>query len=91
MAQDPKKPTTLEQMADVFGYELKRRPLRPPEVSEMTGLAVATLQDQRVDGTGIRYFKQGKFIYYSELDVLEWLVAGERYSTTRNPARLAAA
>lgn len=91
MSHDPKKPTTLEQMADVFGYELKRRPLRPPEVSDMTGLAVATLQDQRHDGTGIRYFKQGKFVYYSERDVLEWLIAGERYSTTRNPAQLAAA
>lgn len=82
---------TLEQMADVFGYEPKRRPLRPPEVSELTGLAVATLQDQRHDGTGIRYFKQGKFVYYSERDVLAWLIAGARYSTTRNPAQLTAA
>lgn len=90
MSHDPKK-LTPELMAEVFGYELKRRPLRPPEVSAVTGLAVATLQDQRHDGTGIRYFKQGKFVYYSERDVLEWLIAGERRSTTRNPAQLVVA
>lgn len=82
MKTDPQS-LTIDQLADTFGYELKRRPLRPPEASALTGLAVATLQDMRHDGTGPRYFKQAKFIYYSERDLLEWLVAGERRNTSQ--------
>lgn len=89
MNTEPTKPT-LAQLAARFNVQLKGRPLRPPEVAAITGLSIATLQDQRHDGTGIPYFKQGKFVYYSEVDLLHWLAAGERTSTSDRPALLAA-
>jgi hypothetical protein len=66
-----------------FNIVPKNRPLRPTDVAEMTGLSVATLQDQRHEGTGIPYFKRGRFVYYSERDILDWLLAGERRSTSQ--------
>jgi predicted DNA-binding transcriptional regulator AlpA len=77
---------SLEELAAVFGYPLKRRPLRPTEASELTGLAVATLQDMRHDGTGPRYFRRARFVYYAERDLLEWLVAGARRNTSESLA-----
>lgn len=77
---------SIDELAARFNIRLRYRPLRPPEVSELTHLTVATLQDQRHDGTGIPYFKQGKFIYYAERDVLEWLAAGERRHTSEVPS-----
>jgi hypothetical protein len=75
---------TLEQLADIFGYQLKRRPLTALESAELRGLKLNTQEHERVQGRGPRYFRANGRIYYSERDILEWLVAGARYSTAEN-------
>jgi len=84
------KPTadhlTLEQLAAIFGWQLRRRPLTTDEAAELRGLKRNTLEHERTTGSGPRYFKQGRIVVYAERDVLEWLVAGARRSTAENVA-----
>jgi predicted DNA-binding transcriptional regulator AlpA len=77
-------PPSLEQLAAVFGYQLKGRPLNTDEAAELRGLKRNSLEHERSTGAGPRYFKQGRIVVYSERDVLEWLVAGARRSTAEN-------
>ncbi len=85
------KTLTTDQLADLLGYQLKRRPLRAPEAALLMGLAPATLQDMRVDGTGPAYTKPAKFVLYTERDVLLWLLGGRRTSTSTSKPELLAA
>lgn len=75
---------TLEQLAAIFGWQLKRRPLTSAEAAELRGLKINTLEQERTKGGGPRYFKSGRLVVYAERDVLEWLVAGARHSTAEN-------
>lgn len=75
---------SIEQLAAIFGYRLRNRPLNSDEAAELRGLKRNTLEHERVHGGGPRYFKQGRIVVYSERDVLEWLVAGARRSTAEN-------
>jgi predicted DNA-binding transcriptional regulator AlpA len=77
-------PPTLEQMAAVFGYQLKNRLITAGEAAALRGLKRNTLDHERTNGNGPRYFKSGRLVVYAERDVLEWLLAGARRSTAEN-------
>jgi len=48
--------------------------LTPDQAAAYMGLAVATLQRQRTEGTGPRFIKLGKRrVAYREADLLAWL------------------
>lgn len=80
----PQAAPTVEELAAIFGYQLKRRPLDPVEVAELCRYKnVGTLDNHRIRGTGPRFFKQGKYVVYSELDVLGWLYKGMATSTSQ--------
>jgi predicted DNA-binding transcriptional regulator AlpA len=51
-----------------------------PEVSEMTGVPVATLTWYRATDQGPRSVKIGRRVRYHKADVLEWLAAQEAKS-----------
>lgn len=80
----PKAEPSVEEIAAAFGYELKRRPLDPVEVAELCRFkSIGTLDNHRIKGTGPRFFKQGKHVVYSEVDVLRWLYKGMATSTSQ--------
>lgn len=82
---------TTEQLAALHGgWQLRRRPLRSAEAALLMSLAPATLQDMRCDGTGPVYSKPGKFVLYTERDLLLWMLGGRRRSTSATPESLAA-
>jgi hypothetical protein len=75
---------SLAQLAETLGYTLKGRPLTTKEAGELLCTAPATLADWRVNGDGPRYYKVGdKLVRYAERDLLEWLAAGARTSTSQ--------
>jgi hypothetical protein len=78
---------TLEQMAAVFGYELKGRAISADEAAALRCIKKNTQEHERTNGTGPRYFRQGGKVVYSERDVLEWMIAGARRSTAENRPR----
>jgi hypothetical protein len=80
---------TVEELAAIFGYELKRRPLDPVEVAELCRYKnVGTLVNQRTRGDGPRFFKLDKHVLYSEVDVLRWLHAGMATNTSQYPTHM---
>lgn len=83
---DNNRPTDQE-LAAVFGYKLKGRPLTPIEAADLLSCSPVTLQDWRHDGVGPRYYKlNGRFVRYAERDILEWMVAGRRANTSQKAA-----
>lgn len=78
----PHADASIEQLAAIFNYEPKRRPLDPPEVAELTRKSIGTLENYRTRGGGPRFFKLGKHVVYSEVDVLRWLCDGAATSTS---------
>lgn len=52
------------------------------ETSALTGLAERTLQRKRLDGTGPRFAKLGRRIFYRRRDVLAWIEANTHASTS---------
>lgn len=84
---------TVEEVAAIFGYELKRRPLSTAEATELCCFkSIETLATMRQRGRGPRYFRQDKHVLYSEVDLLRWLYAGmasntSQYPTHQNPDR----
>lgn len=75
---------STEQLAEIFAWSLRRRPLTPAEAAELRGLKINTLEQERCKGLGPRYFKSGRRVLYAERDVLEWLFGGARQSTAEN-------
>lgn len=81
------KEMTFEQLCELFNYTSKGRPISRKEVSNFSGLSVDTWEGLAVRGVGPRYFmpEGTRRVWYSERDVLEWLVSGARYSTSDQP------
>ncbi len=76
--------TNLIQLATLFGYTLKNRRLSNAEAAELMGIAPNTLEVKRSHGTGPRYIRMpnSRRVSYTERDVLEFLAAGLRTSTS---------
>jgi predicted DNA-binding transcriptional regulator AlpA len=55
--------------------------LTPTEVSEETGVALATLNTWRTRGGGPRYVKLGRRVAYKRTDLDAWIDANTRVHT----------
>lgn len=55
------------------------------QVSEITGIAVKTLQNHRWKGVGIPYVKKGHMVRYLCLDVIRYMESGR---ASRSPNEL---
>jgi len=80
---------TFEQLAELFNYTPKSRPLSTDEVADFLGVARNTLEQHRLKGTGPRYFQPPgtRRVWYLERDMLLWLVSGARTSTSQEPGK----
>lgn len=79
---------TFDQLCELFNYTPKGRPLDPREAAEVLSLSVDTLEGYRTRGVPLRHFSPpgSRIIRYAERDVLAWLAAGARYSTSEQAA-----
>lgn len=79
---------TFEQLCKRLGYDPKNRPLSPKELADFIGVHRVTVDQFRVRGDGPRFFKPSgtRRVWYSEYDVLMWLVSGEKQSTSETTA-----
>jgi hypothetical protein len=75
---------TFEQLCELFSYQPKNHPLSSSEVAELFGIHPVTVDQWRVCGDGPRYFspKGTRRVWYAERDVLAWMAAGEKQSTS---------
>lgn len=76
---------TLSQLCELLSYSPKGRLLTSREVAELLRVHPVTVDQFRVRGDGPRYFKPRgtRRVWYSERDVLAWIVAGARSSTSQ--------
>lgn len=63
--------------------------LNEQQVAQRQGRSVRTLQNQRVQGGGIPYFKLGRVVRYRLSDVVEWEDARRFSSTSEEGERTA--
>ncbi|MDJ1007691.1 MAG: helix-turn-helix domain-containing protein [Paracoccaceae bacterium] len=75
---------TFDQLCELFGYEPKRRPLDAREAAALLGVHPSTLEGYRLRGGGPRFFNppRTRVVRYAERDLLAWLVASARSSTS---------
>jgi len=78
----------FDQLCELFNYSPRGRPLDPKEAAELIGVSVDTLEGYRGRGVPLRHFSPpgSRIIRYAERDVLAWLAAGARYSTSEQVA-----
>jgi predicted DNA-binding transcriptional regulator AlpA len=57
------------------------------QVSQLTGRGIATLQKDRVRGTGPQYVKLGRHVRYRPADVEAWIAQRIRQSTSEGARR----
>lgn len=55
--------------------------MKPPELAAKLGTDVQKLAVMRMNGTGPKFFRTGRFIRYRQQDVDAWIEAGIRTST----------
>jgi hypothetical protein len=74
----------FEQLCGLFNYSPKSRPLTNHEVADMLQVSYRTVDGWRCTGEGPRYFqpKGTRRVWYSEVDVLRWMAAGSKQSTS---------
>ncbi|QQR39465.1 helix-turn-helix transcriptional regulator [Devosia rhizoryzae] len=74
----------FEQLCELFTYTPKGRPLKGFEVAELLGISIRTIEDWRQTGEGPRYYSPTgtRRCWYSERDILEWMAAGAKRSTS---------
>ena len=73
-------PTLEEILRDYPGW--LDEPVETPEASRITKFAQSSLESMRVRGGGPPFSKRGRKILYIRRDLLEWVAAGRRSSTT---------
>lgn len=78
----------IEQLAALFGYAPKGRPLDTKEVADILGVHPNTVDQYRFRGDGPRHFSPPgtRRVWYAERDVLAWLASGVRQSTSETVA-----
>ena len=55
-------------------------------LAEMLGCSARTLERQRLEGTGIPFCRVGRLVRYRLVDVIEYLEAQRRWSTSEPPS-----
>lgn len=58
---------------------------RPRQLSQTTGIPQSTLSKMRLFGTGPKYSKVGRSVYYAVSDVQQWLAECSCKSTSEPP------
>lgn len=83
---------SFEDLCVVFNYQPKFRLLTNDEAAEVLRMKPSALDYKRFQGGGPRYFRpeDARRVLYSERDVLAYLWAGMRTSTSDEPALRAA-
>jgi predicted DNA-binding transcriptional regulator AlpA len=56
--------------------------LSASEAAKLLRLASQTLAKKRVEGTGPRYVKLGRRVFYDPADLSEWIEANKRHNTS---------
>ena len=51
-------------------------------VAKRTGISKSTLEKLRLTGNGPVFLKRGKSVFYTEQDIVNWLQASRRRSTS---------
>ncbi len=79
---------SFDELCEMFNYIPKNRPLTTREYAELRSVSERTIHDERLRGSGPRYFQpeRTKIVLYSEKDVLAWIAAGMKHSTSENAA-----
>ncbi len=82
------KELTLEQLCELFSYVPKGRPLTSHEVADMLQISYRSIEGWRCTGEGPRYFQPRgtRLVWYSEVEVLRWMAAGSKQSTSETAA-----
>lgn len=83
---------SFDDLCVVFNYKPKNRLLTSAETADVLRTTKSALDFKRFKGGGPRYFRNddSRRVLYSERDVLAYLWAGMRTSTSEQPARRAA-
>lgn len=55
------------------GMQLQRKYLTEYEVARLTGRALSTLRNDRVNGRGFPFIRWGRFIRYNRSDVISFM------------------
>lgn len=78
---------SFEQLCELFNHSPKNRLLETKEVSEILGVHQSTVDHYRQRGVGPRYFSPPgtRRVWYSERDVLCWMMSGLRHSSSEQP------
>jgi len=63
--------------------------MRTSQAAELLGMSVATLESWRLRGYGPRFVKAGRCVRYAETDVLAWIDAQMRTSTSQQAGQIA--
>ena len=75
---------TFEQLCELLSYTPKNRPLTSVEVADLLSVHPVTIDQWRVRGDGPRYFSPTgtRRVWYAEKDLLAWIAAGAKRSTS---------
>lgn len=81
---------SFEHLCEMFNYTPKGRPLTTAEAAEFLQRRKNTLEIDRIKGVGPRFFKSDgtRGVRYAEPDLLKWLAAGVRQSTSESKSYL---
>jgi predicted DNA-binding transcriptional regulator AlpA len=70
----------------VFNAEKRMKLLSGAETAQILGVKPKTLETWRWRGIGPLFVRVGRLVKYSESDVLAWVAAQKRRSTSDSPA-----
>ena len=75
---------TLEQLYERFAITPKGRPWSTDDVADFCDVSRRTVEGWRHTGEGPAFFtpRGSRKVWYAERDVLEWMAAGEKRSTS---------
>ena len=78
---------TFEQLCELFNFTPKKRLLDTKEVAEILGVHQSTVDHYRQRGVGPRHFSPPgtRRVWYSERDLLFWMLTGLRHSSSEQP------
>lgn len=63
--------------------------IRTNQAAELLGMSVATLEAWRLRGYGPKFIKAGRLVRYTETEVLAWIDAQTRTSTSQQAGQIA--
>lgn len=73
-----------EQLCERFNFTPKNRPWSGQDLADFCDVSLRTVEGWRQTGEGPKFFspKGTRRVWYAERDVLAWMAAGEKQSTS---------